>query len=159
MWWIAAMALAAAPDVRVESDGTVVATVLVGAEPAAVRALLADGVDATRLSPDVYGVRATPVGDCQLLDKETRGIFRPFHLRTRRCPTAVGWSETLVGSDDFTAFRSSVEVAPAGSATRVTYRVQTSLAAPVPQAALNRSVSDSARALLDNLVRRLLPFR
>lgn len=159
MWWIAAIALAAEPDVRVEPDGTVVATVVVAAQPTAVRALLADGVDATRLSPDVYGVQATPAGDCQVLDKETRGVFRPFHLRTRRCPTAAGWTETLVGSDDFTAFRSSVEVAPAGDATRVTYRVRTSLAIPVPQAALNRSVSDSARVLLDNLVRRLLPFR
>ena len=159
MWWIAAVVLAAEPEVRVESDGTVVATVVVAAQPTAVRALLADGVDATRLSPDVYDVRATPAGACQLLDKETRGIFRPFHLRTRRCPTDAGWTETLIGSDDFTAFRSSVDVAAVGSDTRVTYRVRTSLAVPVPQAALNRSVSESARAVLDNLVRRLLPIR
>lgn len=151
MWWLVSLALASDPTVRVEPDGTVVATVTLAAPEERVRAVLADGVGTSRLSPELLSVSTTKEGACEVMSKKTRGMLSPFHLRTRRCPTASGWSEILVESDDFRSFASTFELAPAPGGTLVTYRVRTELAMPVPGGMLQRALADASSTVLANL--------
>ena len=92
-------------SVSIDAEGVVVARILVPATSDEVRALLADTSGRlAALSPDTLSVISTPDGACEMVDRKTRGIFRPFAFRAQRCPTANGWQETLMQSDDFTAY-------------------------------------------------------
>ncbi|MBA2320803.1 MAG: hypothetical protein H0V89_06575 [Deltaproteobacteria bacterium] len=171
MWWMFGLVSALAadstgavePHVLVEGDGTVVTTLVLQASESAVRAAIGDGVGASRLSPDVLSVSSTPSGRCQELTKETRGMFRPFRMKSVWCASAAGWTEELVTSEDFTSFHAEWTIAPTGSssgvadaATRVTYRVRTDLAISVPDAMLQRSVAQASGTMLERLAARVL---
>jgi carbon monoxide dehydrogenase subunit G len=157
MFFLAVAAFAADPAVTVWPDGTVAATVVVDAPEAQVRAALADSAACARLSPDVLSVHVAKQGRCDEISRETRGMFRPFHMLVRRCPTPTGWSESLVQSDDFSSFSSDWSVAPSAEGTTVTYSVKTELAMPVPEAMLRRSLSSAAKTVLLNLVKKVAP--
>jgi hypothetical protein len=157
MWFYVASALAAEPQVAVQSDGTVVCTVTLAASESQVRAALVDGAGSSRLSPDVLAVESAKKGACEELTKETRGLFHNFRLRSLRCPTADGWSEKLVSSDDFTEFQADWSIATDPAGTRVTYTVKTGLSIPVPDSLLRQSLAKATATMLGNLAQRVIP--
>ena len=154
MWWTL-FALAAAPAVVVESDGTVVATVVLDASEAEVRALLADSVAAARLSADVLEATASTHGRCEQMEISTRGFLRPLTVVTLRCPTADGWRETLLRSDDFTRYVTEWRISTVVGGTRVEHRVNVGVDLPVPEAAVRQGLLDAVVAKVDALRTRL----
>ena len=89
---------------RVTAKGEVIAEMKVAAKPAAVREQLAGAEKAHGLAPTTVSSKATADGKCEKVDLQTRGLIAPFVLKTRRCPTATGWKETLVASDNFVEY-------------------------------------------------------
>jgi hypothetical protein len=147
---------AAAPEVRVDDDGFVRATVVLDASPSEVRALLADGAAMAETSPEVLDARATTAGTCERLDLDVRGLFTPFSVTTLRCPTADGWTERLLDARVFTAWDARWTLAPlADGRTRVDAAIRTEVALPVPASLVQARTAASLRRSLDRLVARL----
>ena len=147
------------PALSVESDGTVVAVAVIEASPDAVRAVLADVQATSRLSPEVLSVEAASedAGRCREVKRETRGLFHPLRFVARRCPTADGWHEELVQSDDFSAYATDWTVVATEGGTRVEYRVKTSVRLPIPGAALAAALRDATATTVKNLVHAVVP--
>lgn len=153
------LALAEEPVVNVASDGTINARITMDAEEAAVRAALANGAAAARLSPDILSSSATRVGSCEEVSSQVRGLFSPFALRTRRCPTTSGYREQLVSSDGLRSYDSTWEIREDGPGrTQVNVRMRTEVSLPVPtslaQSHQARSLKDVLRALAAKVVGR-----
>jgi hypothetical protein len=158
-WWILAGTAGAnmpEPEVHVDGEGRVVAVVTVQATPERVRTILADTAGALKeLSPNTLSVEVTPDGPCERVNRQTRGIFQPLTLRSKRCPTADGWEETLMESDDFEHYEALWRVRSTESGTEVTYRIATVLTAPVPQLLVRQNLKQAAGTILQGLVARL----
>ncbi len=157
---LALSASAAPPEVSSEDDGTVVGHVVIDAPADAVRAVLGDPVRTGDLSPDVLSVENVGgEGDCHDLKTETRGLWRSLTYRSRRCPTAEGWHETLLEPGDFSELASTWRVETHEGGTEVTLRVQTDVNLPVPQGVLRRHERRNVLEILGNLTRAVLPER
>lgn len=156
---LASLAWGQEPALTVEPDGTVVAVAVIDASADAVRAVLADVQATARLSPEVLSVQAEPeaTGRCSEVSRETRGLFHPLRFVARRCPTAEGWHEELVRSEDFSAYATDWRVQSTAEGTRVEYRVKTSVRLPIPGAALAAALKDAAGTTVKNLVHTVLP--
>jgi hypothetical protein len=152
MWLLVGTALASAPVVTVDADGTVVGVAVVAGDEAAVRALLGDVEREAGLSPSVQSVEVeAEEGSCARVRKTTRGLFRPFELVVLRCPTDAGWREDLVRSDDFSVYATEWRIAPSDAGTRVEFRVRTTVNVMVPAAAVRAGTVDATRAALVKL--------
>ena len=159
-----ASSLAIAGDdatVSVDDRGHVIARIQVPATTTEVRALLADTEGRlAQLSPDTLSVKSTPDGDCEMVERRTRGIFRPFAFRAKRCPTERGWEETLVESGDFTAYEAEWELEEQeDGTTEVVYRIQTEINAPVPSSLVRSNLKTAAGNMLKQLVDVFRPAR
>lgn len=143
--------------VQVQPDGdTIRGSLTVAASPAQVRAALADGAALAATSPEVRGATARPAGACEALHLEVSGLFSPFDVHTLRCPTATGWTETLVESSVFSAWETSWTVTPtADGGARVDYAVRTVLDLPVPASLVRDRTARSVRICLDRVAARL----
>ncbi len=157
--WILAGAVHATtpePEVRIDAEGRVVATVTLNAQPESVRAILADTAGALKdLSPNTLSVEVSDEGACELVRRHTRGILQPLVFQSRRCPTDEGWEESLVQSEDFEHYEAMWAVRTTDSGTEVTYRIGTVLTAPVPQVLVRRNLKQAAGTILQRLVARL----
>jgi hypothetical protein len=143
------------PSVRQEGD-TVVVVAVASAPAADVRRVLADPRQVRELFPDVLEeqLEAEP-GGCVRVQRRTRGLLRPFELFTRRCPTAGGFREELITSDDFEAYASEWVVAlDDAGVTTVEYRVRTTLDAPIPSTTVTAAVRQAAVRAVSKLVGR-----
>jgi hypothetical protein len=141
------------PSVRQEGD-TVVVVAVASAPAVDLRRILADPQRVQALFPDILDEQVELAADgCIRIQRRTRGLLRPFVLLARRCPTAEGYREELVSSDDFEAYTSEwvVGVDDAG-ATRVEYRIRTALDVPVPASAVTAAVRKSALRAVMSLV-------
>ena len=137
---------------RITTDGLVIAQVHVAAKPAAVREQLAGAERAHRLAPTTFSVKATPDGACEKLHLSVRGLFSPFQLETRRCPTSTGWRETLIRSSDFKEYWNEWTIKADGDGTLVTFTTRT-----VPDVAVPLSIIQSqTRGVLAKVMRGLL---
>lgn len=155
-WAVLSLASATEPTSEVRDDGTVVVKINVEATPTEVKALLADTEGAAMdISADLLSVTATQRGACEEVRRETRGVFRPFEMKVLKCPTPNGFVESLVASDDFSAYQSTWSVQPGVTGSDVTYSVRTELNAPVPGAMVRKGVLDGARNAIVNLARKL----
>ena len=137
---------------RITAEGLVIAQVHVAANPAAVREQLAGAERAHRLAPTTFSVKATPDGACEKLHLSVRGLFSPFQLETRRCPTSTGWRETLIHSSDFKEYWNEWTIKADGDGTLVTFTTRT-----VPDVAVPLSIIQSqTRGVLAKVMRGLL---
>lgn len=158
---VTAMGLAATPaiadesvSVHVEDDGTIVGLLTMDAEEAAVREILGDVGDASRLSADVLEVRmqAKTIGPCQDVFRTTRGFLEPMELHTERCPTETGWRETLVEVGDFSTYKAEWTIrSPDKGGVEVEYRLKTSPNMWVPQTIVEINVARAVRQTLGAL--------
>lgn len=157
--WIlagAAHAYPPEPQVHVDAEGRVVATVTLNAQPDEVRAILADTAGSLKdLSPNTLSVEVRPDGTCEHVQRHTRGILQPLVFDSKRCPTDEGWEETLLQSEDFEHYEAMWAVRITDSGTEVTYRIGTVLTAPVPQVLVRRNLKQAATTILQRLVARL----
>lgn len=160
MWMlIIAAALAVEPSVAQQSDGTIVARVVVAAPPDAVRAVLADPVACGKLAPEVLSVTSTAAGQCAMIDSSSRGAWSPLHWRSLRCPTPTGWRYDLVSSTDFEAMHTEWSVTDGlNGTTNVELRTHTELhLTGVPDAVISQGMLSSAKETLVRLVARVIP--
>ncbi len=140
----------------VAGESTVTTDVVIAADAATVRAALSDPISASRLSGDVLDAKVVGKdGDCTLVQVTTRGLSSPLLYVTRRCPTADGFRETLVQTDDFDSQSSSWKLASVAGGTQVTLQVRSEPRLPIPQRLINAAVGSSAVQTLKNLVQRV----
>lgn len=137
---------------HVTPKGEVVASVTLAAAPAAVRQYLGSAERSHGLAPSTVSAKATPDGNCERVKLKTRGLFTPFEIETRRCPTAHGWKETLVASDNFVEYWNEwiVEDA-AGGGTSVVFRTRTVPNVAVPDAIIHSETRRVLTKLMHNL--------
>lgn len=110
---------------RVTARGEVIAAVKVAAKPAAIRELLSGAERAHGLAPTTVSAKATRDGKCEKVQLQTRGLISPFVLETRRCPTATGWRETLVASDNFIEYWNEWSIKELPDGALVTFKTRT----------------------------------
>lgn len=139
----------------ITSDGTVLSNVFVEADAAAVRQLIADPVALAKLNPDVLSARVLSHGECDMVEVTTKGMSSPLSYVVKRCPTAGGFSETLVSSEDFSAVAVSWKLESVPGGTNVSYSIRTSPDLPVPQRVISSFTAKSAVTALKNLVHRV----
>lgn len=138
---------------RITAKGEVIAEMKVAATPAAVRAQLAGAEKAHNLAPTTISSKATADGKCEKVALQTRGFISPFVLETRRCPTATGWKETLVASDNFVEYWNewTVKELPEGGSL-IVFKTRTLPNVAVPESL----ILSQTRRVLSKLMRNLL---
>lgn len=141
----------------VAADDTVTTDVVVSASPAQVRSALSDPRAAATLSDGVTSVSVLGKdGPCDLVEVTCKGVTSPLVYVARRCPTADGFTETLVRSDDFDAHSAQWHLEPvAGGGTRITFELRTEPDLPLPRRIIQAAVQSSAVETVRNLVRRV----
>jgi len=93
-------AAAEADGVADDADDIVTQDMVLGADSATVRALLADTSQVLGLNADVLSYTIQADAPCQLVNVTARGLTSPIHYTVRRCPTDKGFRESLVSSSD-----------------------------------------------------------
>ncbi len=145
----------ARPDISYSEDGAVVAALTLPYPESQVRQILADPIGSANLNPDVISVQVESRSRCDNLFTRTRGLLHSLTFRSRRCPTAKGWSESLVQSEDFLSMESEWAISETPQGTRIVLKVVTVLTFPVPEVLLKRGVLHSVKSMMNNLVARL----
>ncbi len=145
------------PLIQTEEPGTIVTRLLVPATEAEVRAVLDDPYAFASFTPDVQELDVQTRGRCKLLRFRSRGFIDSFQYSTQRCPSATGWVETLLESDDFTRYDADIALEPVVGGTAITYKLSVGIDIPVPDVVISKNVKRSARltmqALRDILLR------
>lgn len=150
--------VASAQVPRITEEGTsIVGTVDLLVPADQVRALLADPVASARLIPDVLSVEVTSRGLCQDLGLTTRGLARPLQVRVRRCPTADGWRQDLLQSEDFTSYEMVWKIQPIESGTRVIFKAAMAVNLPVPKSLLKKGMVMSVTGTMRTLTSTVSP--
>ena len=140
----------------VGADAGIRTDVVVAATPDQIRAAMADPVAAIELCADVISARVVGrSGDCSILLVTTRGLVAPLGFMTRRCPTAEGWAETLVSSDDFDRQDTTLRLEPVSGGTRIVLEVHSEPRLPLPRRLLQSEIAKSTVATLENIVRKV----
>ena len=137
---------------RITAKGVVIAEVRVNAKASAVRELLAGAERAHGLASTTVSVKATADGKCEKVKLQTRGLITPFSLETRRCPTATGWRETLVTSDNFVEYWNEWTVKDLGDGSLVTFKTRTLPNVAVPESL----ILSQTRRVLGKLMKSVL---
>ena len=149
-------ATAQEPAVTVGENGTVEARMTLDASESSIRDVLDDiAGELAALSPDVLSVAVVNDGKCQEVSRRTRGLLRPFRLKSLRCPTASGWHESLIESRDFSAYSTDWSVIETSDGTEVIYTIETDLYI-FPRPLVTRTVVQSAKGQLMELARKVV---
>ncbi len=152
-----ALALLAALGGSARAQERVSQEVLLSADAATVRQVLSDTSLAMGMSREVLEYRIEAAPPCQLVHVTARGLTEPLKYTVRRCPTELGFRETLVSGD---AMLEAMEVEwraePHGDGSRVRLSVLTRVAR-VPQVIVNQQVRQSVGNTLRNLSRLVEP--
>lgn len=137
-------AWASNPDVTVAEDGSITARMVISAPAESVRQAVQELQHAS--SDNVLELRFRPDGECQSVFRKTRGLWNPLTMRTRLCPTADGWREMLVQSDDYTDYESEWTIRHTDTGdTEMALRVRTAVNLAVPVALVRRGTIDGVR--------------
>ena len=110
---------------------------------------LANAEQMALLSPDVLTAKSAPQGTCQRMTVAVKGLLSPMRYVSERCPTAKGYTERLVSSDDFTAQSTDWELKSVAGGTLVTLRIRAMPKMPVPDAIVFSKVKSSSLATLE----------
>ena len=101
------------------------------------------------LSPDVLTAKSAPQGTCPRMTVAVKGLLSPMRYVSERCPTAKGYTERLVSSDDFTEQSTDWELKSVAGGTLVTLRIRAMPKMPVPDAIVFSKVKSSSLATLE----------
>jgi len=163
-----AVVLATSAGVRAEDDtskvttsvtpqGEVIAQLKLAAKPAAIRAILSSAEKSHGLAPTTYEAKASPDGSCERVKLKVRGLFAPFEIETRRCPTTHGWKETLVASASFTEYWNEWTIQETEGGSTVTFKTKTIPNVVVPAAILQSETRRVVAKLMRNLSAAVIP--
>ena len=139
-----APAAQAAEPLPAGNDKVVTSQVTVPCSIEQVQKHLADAEVVTGLSPDVLSVDSKPAGNCQRLTVSVKGLLSPMRYITERCPTAKGYTERLVQSEDFSTQSTDWELKSVEGGTQVTLRILAMPKLPVPDAIIYSRVKASS---------------
>ena len=146
----------AEPQVEVADDGAVIARLKVDAGEQQVRATIPT-LQATGVNSNVLSVSASPDGSCERVKLKVRGLFAPFEIETRRCPTTHGWKETLVASASFTEYWNEWTIQETEGGSTVTFKTKTIPNVVVPAAILQSETRRVVAKLMRNLSAAVIP--
>jgi hypothetical protein len=147
------------PAVKVNDDGTVVGRMVLDAPEDAVRQALHE-VQLTRVGSSVIELKFTRDGSCHAIFRRTRGLFSPLEMRTRLCPTAHGWRESLVESSDFDAYEIEWKVDPnASGGVGLSLSVRSDVNLMVPTSLMRQSQMKGVRESFAAVLGRLLKIK
>lgn len=150
-----AAASAAEPELSVQEDGTVIARVLVQAPEARVRQVIPE-LQGEGVNSNVLNVVRKPKGNCEAIQRTTRGLMRPLELNTEFCPTTTGWRERLVSSSDFTTYEAAWTLRPqADGSTGIEFRVRSEVNLMVPASLLRTGTVNGVKETFTALLARL----
>lgn len=153
----ATSAFAAEPVVSSQSDGTVIGSVVLDVSPEKAMEMLSDPELAATINPDVVALSTISTsGDCTDLDISTRGMWRPLKMKSRRCRTKNGFSETLLESSDFNMQEATWTVSEHPDGSLLEYSLQSDVNLPVPRALIQDNMRRSVKEMLGRFVRNLL---
>ena len=148
---------AADPEFSWEDDGTLRALVHFDAPISDVEKLLSDPVRSLGLSTNVKAVTATPKGECQQVFVTTTGIASAYNYTSIRCPTARGFKDELVSSEDYAIQESEWVLDAVEGGTRGVLRTRTKLTARVPKRFVKHSLKKSIERMLGAMQKVLSP--
>lgn len=159
MWMLMlTAALAAEPTVTIE-NGAVVGKVVVEADEATTRAMLADATQMSTLTDSVLEAQVTGSGNCVEVARKARGMWRPLQWKAQRCLTEAGVTEALIPGGDFTEYQVDWTVESTAEGTVIEYTSRTGVNLPVPQSVVDKNSAQSAKELLIALARKLTSRR
>lgn len=139
------------PAAVVHANGAVSAELELDASMDATLAWISSPDRAIADSPEVIGVQTVADGACQLVAVTAKGFLSPIVYRARRCPTATGWTESLLDSEDLATHEIEWVVEPGPQHTRVRLKVRVLPRISVPQSFVVRAVKKSVSATLARL--------
>lgn len=146
---------AQAAEPVVQSDGSVMMSVVLPATESEVRAQLDTAAEASALHGDATIVSQERQGACEQSTFKTRGLLSSIYYVAKRCPTADGWKQTLISSDTFEHNEAEWSLHPVEGGTELRYRIRVSLDLPVGQGMVNAQISDSMSRAVERLEARL----
>ena len=116
-----------------------------------VRAFLLDPEEAASLTPDVESVEVLTSDTCDLVRTTKKGLLSSVEYVVKRCYADDGVQETLVESEDFTAYEASYTLTAVDGGTKVVYDVTVGVDMPVPDWAIRMGVERSTAATMEAL--------
>lgn len=141
---------------HVSPDGTIEVRLLAPTSMDAVRAVLEDPVERSRLVPGIRGVEVLGrQGACVDLRVTTEGAFSPYVYDTRACPTAEGWQERMLRSEDMEEVVTTWRLKPTAAGVEVAYQTRVKLRIPIPRALLVSAQCGDMVQTLERLWQRL----
>lgn len=155
--FLATSAFASEPVVSSDDQGVVNGSVVVPVSPEAAIEMLKNPELALSINPDVVSLDTlSSSGGCTDLAISTRGMWRPLKMKTRRCRTATGYTETLLESADFSSQEATWTVSehPDGALLQYTLKSEPNL--PVPRALVQDNMRKSVKQMLGTFVRNLV---
>lgn len=142
---------ALAAEVTIDDQGAVVGTLVTPVPVDTLRARLADPTWLPTVSQDGTQVAiAAREGDCVVLDSVSPSVIT-VRYRTRQCPTADGFTYTLVQSDNFSAYAASWTFAATPAGTRATYRVAVTSTLWLPDAIVRHATKSGIAQMVGRL--------
>lgn len=153
---MAGMFSAQAAEPTTASDGSVCMRVVIPASEADIRREIDTAREANALVASADLVKVEPDGNCERLTYKTPGLLSSMTYIARRCPTADGWVETLISSDDFAENHSSWRLREVEGGTEIDYRVRVRLNnIPVGQAMVDAQIAKSIQRAIERLEERV----
>lgn len=146
----------AAPTVTMTDDNYFRGRIEVTADPATVRALIADPVKLSQI--DASGTQVEVVerqGECVVIKSVSANAIKTVEYKTRQCPTSTGVEGKLVESNAFKAYRNEYVVTPTANGTRIEYQLDMDANVMVPQFVINRATRKGVENLLSRLEQHL----
>ena len=134
----------AAEPLPANSDKVVTSQVMVPCSIEQVQKHLANAEVVTGLSPDVLSVDSTHVGNCERLTVSVKGLLSPMRYITERCPSAKGYTERLLESEDFATQSTDWELKSVEGGTQVTLRILAMPKLPIPDSIIYSRVKASS---------------
>jgi hypothetical protein len=145
------------PRTSVDEDGSVVGQMVIEATQEEIRHILSQIDNLRELSTEVTIVESHRKGRCQEVERTSRGVWRPFRWLALRCPTAQGFSESLVQSTDLSHYETEWVLEEMGESTNVTYRVHTEVDhVMVPNAVVRSGMLSGVKNAVVNLAKKVL---
>jgi hypothetical protein len=146
---------AAAAEPTKAADGSICMRVVIPASESDIRSEIDTATEANSLVGSAKLISAEPDGNCERLTYQTPGLISSLTYVARRCPTADGWEETLVSSDDFADNQSSWRLREVEGGTEIDYRVRVRLNLPVGQSIVDAKIAQSIKRAIEQLEERV----
>ncbi len=144
------------PTATISEDGSVLGVVVVATAPAQALARVNDpGWIAEVGDPSTRVTVAATEGACQVLDYVSDHTVATARYRVRQCLVDGGNDASLVESASFSSYRTSWRVEPAGTGSRLTYRLDLVSTLAVPKWIVRRASRGSVQRMLEALAENL----